>query len=239
MAFLKEAENREPIFRAPSSLIVLIAVIIVAHLVRIFSPESFSNAMLEHLGFIPARYSPFGHPALPGSFLDGAIPFVGYIFLHANATHLILNCLWLLAFGTPVARRFGWFWFLVLFFLSGIAGALAHLAGNPGSMDPAIGASAAIAGIMGAGIRLVRLSEPLGPREEGPVHPLWRKQVIVFSIVWVLANALAGYTGLGTLPGLENVAWLAHIGGYFAGLLLTGPLARLRRPAVSDAGIAA
>jgi membrane associated rhomboid family serine protease len=239
MAFLKEAESREPIFRAPSSLIVLIGVIVVAHLVRVLSPAPFSDAMLEHLAFIPGRYSPFAHPALPGSVFDGVVPFVGYIFLHANAAHLILNSLWLLAFGAPVARRFGWVLFLALFFLSGIAGAAAHLAGNWGSMDPAIGASAAIAGVMGAGIRLVGLSDPSGPREKGPVLPLMRRQVIVFSIVWVIANIVAGTTGLGTLPGLENVAWLAHIGGYFAGLLLTGPLDKLRTTAVSDAGISA
>src|SRR5579872_5973190 len=104
MAFLKEAETSEPIFRAPSSLLVLIGVIVAAHLLRVFSPPQFAQAMLVHLALIPARYAPLGHPALPGSFFDGAVPFVGYIFLHANAAHLIFNCLWLLAFGTPVAR---------------------------------------------------------------------------------------------------------------------------------------
>jgi membrane associated rhomboid family serine protease len=238
MAFLKEAETREPIFRAPSSLLVLIGVIVVAHLVRVFSPPQFSEAMLMHLALIPARYAPLSHPALPGSFLDGAVPFVGYIFLHANAAHLIFNCLWLLAFGTPVSRHLGVWRFLVLFFVSGIAGGVAHVATNWGSLDSAIGASGAIAGVMGAAIRLVWLNDPFSAREGGPVLPLLQRQVLVFTAVWIVSNVVAGLTGLGTLPGLQNIAWQAHIGGYLAGLLLVGPLSQQRSVITDTAGSA-
>jgi membrane associated rhomboid family serine protease len=240
MAFLKEAENREPIIRAPLSLILLIGVIVLAHLLRVFSPAWFNQAMLERLAFIPARYSPLDHPSLPGSFFDGAVPFVGYIFLHANAAHLILNCLWLLAFGSAVARRLGWPLFLVLFFVAGIAGALAHLAGNWGSTDGAVGASGAIAGVMAAGIRIVWLSDPMARQEEGRLLPILDRQVLGFSIFWVIANVVAGYTGFGGLPGMGPIAWQAHLGGYFAGLLLIAPLDKFR-PArsLSDTGIAA
>jgi len=239
MAFLKEAESHEPIFRAPAVLVLLIGVIVAAHLVRVLSPDWFNEQMLEHLAFIPGRYSPLNHPVLQSNFIDGAIPFVGYIFVHANATHLILNCLWLLAFGTPVARRLGWVLFLALFFVSGIVGGLAHLAGNWGSMDPAVGASGAIAGVMDAGIRLVQLSDPFGRPEGGPVLSLFDRQVLGFSIFWIVANVVSGYTGFGGLPGFTNIAWQAHVGGFLAGLLLTGPLARLLAPIPSGTDIAA
>jgi membrane associated rhomboid family serine protease len=238
MAFLREPESKhEPLFRAPLVVIGLIVVIVAAHLVRVFSPPTFSDAMLTRLAFLPVRY--LAPPSDIKDFADDAIPFAGYLFLHANATHLIVNCLWLLAFGAPVARRFHALPFLGLFLLSGIGAALAHLAANWGSQDAAIGASGAIAGIMGAGIRAVWLSDPLGRREGWPLLPLKSRQVLTFSIFWVAVNVLTGLTGLGALPGLELVAWQAHIGGYFAGLLLSGPLDGWIARHASDTGIAA
>jgi len=237
MAFLREPSDREQILRAPLVVLGLIALIVAAHLVRVLAPPNISDAILTHLAFMPARYL-----AWPEHFADvaaAALPFVGYIFVHANWTHLIVNCLWLLAFGSPVARRFHALPFLGLFLLSGIAAALAHLAGNWGSQDAAIGASGAIAGIMGAGIRMVSMADPLGRLEGGPLQSLMSRQVLIFSFIWVLANTITGLTGLGALPGLELVAWQAHIGGYLAGLLLAGPMDRWFVNQQSDAGIAA
>jgi len=65
------------------------------------------------------------------------------------------------------------------------------------------------------------------------------RQVLIFSFIWVLANTVTGLTGLGALPGLELVAWQAHIGVYLAGLLLAGPMDRWFVNQQSDAGIAA
>lgn len=238
MAFLREpVSRREPLFRAPLVLIGLIALLVAAHVARVLAPADFSDAMLMRLAFLPARY--LVPPENAAGIAQAAIPFVGYLFLHANATHLIVNCLWLLAFGAPVARRFRALPFLVLFLLSGIAGALAHLAANWGSQDAAIGASGAIAGIMGAGIRAVWLADPMGRREGWPLLPLKSRQVVLFSLFWVIANVLTGLTGLGALPGLELVAWQAHIGGYLAGLLLSGPMDRWLVRHAAGTGIAA
>jgi membrane associated rhomboid family serine protease len=238
MAFLREPESKhEPLFRAPLIVIGLIALIVAAHLVRVLSPADFSDAMLTHLAFLPVRY--LATPSDVAGFVGAAVPFVGYLFVHANATHLIVNCLWLLAFGAPVARRFHALPFLGLFLASGIAAALAHLAANWGSQDAAIGASGAIAGIMGAGIRTVWLMDPFGRREGWPLLPLKSRQVLTFSLFWVVANLLTGLTGLGSLPGLELVAWQAHIGGYLAGLLLAGPIDRWLVRHESDTGISA
>src|SRR5215813_5196957 len=105
MAFLREPESKhEPFFRAPMVVIGLIGLLVAAHLVRVLSPADFSDAMLTHLAFQPVRY--LALPVDLSGFVAASVPFVGYLFLHANATHLIVNCLWLLAFGAPVARRF-------------------------------------------------------------------------------------------------------------------------------------
>src|SRR5258706_4890461 len=148
MAFLQEPKRpREPVLRAPASVLGLIGVIVTAHLVRVLGPDWLSNQMLSWLALIPAFYSKawlIAHPGVAG--LPLALPLVGYIFVHANFTHLIINCFWLLAFGPPVARRLGTWRFLPFFLVCGVAAAFAHLASNWGSQDAAIGASGAIAG---------------------------------------------------------------------------------------------
>lgn len=237
MAFLREPSSREPVFRAPASVIGLIALIVAAHVARVLAPSATSQAILENLALIPARY--LAPPTDVHALLADAAPFIGYIFLHANATHLIVNCLWLLAFGAPVARRYGGIAFFALFFVCGIAAALAQVAGDWGADDAAIGASGAIAGIMAAGLRMVGLADPFGQREGRPLQPIWSRQVLVFSAVWVIANVVTGTTGLGNLPGVGPIAWQAHIGGFFAGLLLAGPMDRLIVREASDSGIAA
>jgi membrane associated rhomboid family serine protease len=224
MAFLKEPNRpREPVLRAPASVLGLIGVIVAAHVLRVFGPPAFSTAMLERLALIPAFYSPAwlaAHPGIAGPWFARAIPFVGYIFLHANATHLIINCLWLLAFGPPVARRLGTVRFLLFFLVCGAAGAAAHVVSNWASEDAAIGASGAIAGIMAAGLRIVWLGDPFQQRAYAPLLPLRARQIVAFSTLWVILNLLSGLTGFGSLRGLELVAWQAHLGGYFAGLFL-------------------
>jgi len=157
-----------------------------------------------------------------GSLPTPRSPFFGYVFLHANYTHLAINCAWLLAFGAPVARRLGAVRFLLFFFVCGAAGALAHVASNWGSQDAAIGASGAIAGVMAAGLRIVWLGDPFARREDAPLLPFRARQVLTFSALWVGLNLLTGLTGVGSLQGLELIAWQAHLGGYFAGLFLIG-----------------
>lgn len=238
MAFLREPQRPgEPIFRAPASVIVLIVVIAVAHVLRVLASASFADAMVEHLALVPARYATW--PPDARAFGDAAVPLLGYIFVHANATHLIVNCLWLLAFGAPVARRFGTAPFLTLFFVSGLAGAFAHLAGNWGSTDAAVGASGAIAGVMAAGIRAVPLGVAPQRKTRPDILPLTSRQVVVFSAVWVVANLVTGLTGIGSLPGVELVAWQAHLGGYAAGLFLASPFERWAVSRGSGTGIAA
>src|SRR4051812_40574707 len=113
MAFLQSGQGREPFLRAPVSVLSLIAAIVVAHIARMLATTAVSERMVAEYAFIPLRYSP--RALDPGSWLDRAIPFVSYMFVHADVTHLAINCLWLLAFGAIVARRFGP-WLFLLFF---------------------------------------------------------------------------------------------------------------------------
>jgi membrane associated rhomboid family serine protease len=157
-----------------------------------------------------------------------------YAFLHGNWTHVGLNVIWILAFGPPIARRIGSLRFLALFAFTAIAGALLHWAFNPMDFTPLIGASAGDSGLMAAATRFVfEAGAPLGgagysrsmgeARINAPAPPLGRllrePRVLIFLAIWFAANFVFGagaqFFGLSEGP----VAWIAHVGGFAAGLL--------------------
>src|SRR5262249_9643248 len=184
--------------------------------------------------FIPARYSSSSlfSGELPGGWGADIWTFVTYAFIHGNATHLLLNSIWLLPFGSALARRLGTVRFLAFFAATAAAGAAFHLATNVGSEQPVIGASGAISGFMAASVRFAfQRVVPLDPLAGGdersyrvPAVPLLAAlrdmRIMVFLGAWFGLNILFG---LGTLamPGMDQaIAWQAHIGGFLAGLLL-------------------
>lgn len=227
MDSLNDSDPPQPFLRAPQAVLWLIAIILGAHVARVFFfPDSGTSWFFQY-GFVPARYSHSyleSHGLNPGTFVERALPFVTYIFLHANFSHVIINSVWLLAFGPIVARRLGNLRFLLFFLLCGIAGAAMHLACNWGSAEPVIGASAAVSGLMAAGFRMLSM-DPADLR----LAPIFSARILLWSAVWVGVNVVAGLTKLGAGGQVELVAWQAHLGGYGAGLLLAGPFDFLAR----------
>ena len=224
----QQPPDRQPALRAPAATVWLIGLLVAAHVARVLAPQRMTGEILWNYGFIPARYSNTWlvlHRANPGSWFDQAVPFVSYMFVHADFGHLAVNSIWLLAFGSIVARRLGARIFFALFFICGIAGAATHLAFNWGSAVPTVGASGAIAGLMAVAFRLI----PLEPFGEGqlPLAPLFSRRIITWTAVWVAVNVIAGVTGLGAGLEIRLIAWQAHLGGYFAGLMLAGPAVAL------------
>ena len=233
MAFLQPQPSdpwiRQPIFRVPGVVVGLIAILAAAHGARALMPPGLSEQWIQQFAFIPARYSGTllsQHGA--ADWLAGAVPFVSYMAIHDDFTHLAINSLWLLAFGPIVARRFGSLLFLGFFLVTGIAGALTHLAFNWGSPLPVVGASAAISGLMAAGLRLLPSQAPWAHPGEVRLAPIFSRQIVIFTVIWVAINLVVGLTGMGFGGEDGLIAWQAHLGGYFTGLLLTGPFDRLR-----------
>src|SRR4051794_30559462 len=115
--------------------------------------------------FIPARYdlSVLATESWAVGWGGAVWTFVTYAFLHGDLSHLFFNCIWLLAFGTPVARRFGPLRFTAFCVATAVAGAAVHLATHLGDNLPTIGASAAISGAMAAAMRFAfQRGGPLG-----------------------------------------------------------------------------
>lgn len=226
--------KREPIFNIPPVIIAVLAVLALVHIVRTYMLNERQDVeFLLTFAFIPVRYdtSVMLGDALPGGGAD-IWTFVTYAFIHADWTHLGVNAIWLLPFGSAVARRFGTIRFLAFFAVTAAAGAALHLATHAGEQFPMIGASAAISGTMAAAMRFsFQRGGPLallGRADENayrvPAIPLRNVlsdgRVVLFVAVWFGINLLFG---LGSLPisgSSQTVAWQAHIGGFLAGLLL-------------------
>jgi len=201
------------------------------HLARVTRPGNQADDAVYEFGLYPLRYSHAfleSHMANPGTLWERVVPFLSYLGLHGSWMHLIINCLWLLAFGPIVARRFGNVLFLLFFLACGVAAALCYLALNWGSPVPVVGASGAISGLMAAAIRLLPGQAPWVTQSEAPLAPLLSRQILVFSAIWAAINLLTALTGLGVGGESGLIAWQAHLGGFLAGLLLCGPLDRLR-----------
>ncbi|MCK0198578.1 rhomboid family intramembrane serine protease [Ancylobacter sp. 6x-1] len=220
--------RRQPILNVPAVIAALGAAMLLIHGARALMGPELDAELLVRFAFIPARYE--------ANFIGESIgadiwTFLTYAFLHANLTHIGVNVLWMLAFGSPVARRFGTVRFLVFFAVTAVAGAFAHLAGHWGEMLPMVGASAAISGCMAAAVRFI-FSHPgfgLGPHGfemavRQPAPPLSLvlrdRRVIGFLAVWFFVNLAFGFGMPSGLGEGGTVAWEAHIGGFLAGLLL-------------------
>ncbi|WP_298422472.1 rhomboid family intramembrane serine protease [Rhodoblastus sp.] len=252
--------GREPIFNVPKVIVVLLAILAIIHVWRaLISPEA-DVGIVATFGFTPARFGfLIDQKAVLDSltqlsrqseleaqvgqfFLTYAPPNwlwitpLSYAFLHGDKTHLIFNCIWLAAFGAPVARRFGAARFLLLGAIGAIAGALTYLVLHPTEFSPMIGASAAISAYMGAAARFVfPVNGFLRAGWESETRPLAtfnemvaNRQTMAFIAIWFISNLLIGMGAQTFGFSQAPIAWEAHIGGFFAGLLLA-PLFDQRR----------
>ena len=226
----------EPIFNIPAVVVATVAILVLVHLVRVYLlTDEQDLAFILSFAFIPARFGGSDvtvNMSFPGGFAGDLWTFFTYAFIHADATHLGFNLAWLVPFGSAIARRFG-AWRYVAFMLTVAAiGALTHLVTHIGALEPMIGASAAISGAMAASLRFVfQRGGPLGMfRDDGtgyrvPARPLRSTlrdpRFLLFLAVWLGLNALFGFgtISFGATAGQE-IAWQAHVGGFFAGLFL-------------------
>jgi membrane associated rhomboid family serine protease len=231
-------QRSEPIFNVPPVVLATIAVLVLVHALRLLVMTDAEDVrFLLTFAFIPARYdiNPVVD-SLPGGFGADIWTFFTYAFIHADLLHIGLNLAWLLPFGTALARRFGAWRYTLFMLVVAAAGAFAHLISHPGAMVPMIGASAAISGAMAAAMRFVF-------QRGGPLEA-WRGEIsdeayrvaavplgatlrdprfLAFLAVWIGLNVLFGLGTISIGEAGQEIAWQAHIGGFFAGLLLFTP----------------
>ncbi len=178
-------------------------------------------AFVGAYALIPERVS--GALTLTGPVVGGLLPFLTSMFLHGGWLHLLGNVWFLWIFGDNVEDELGHLTFLLFYIACGFAAALAQYAADFGSNIPMVGASGAIAGVMGA--YLIRF-----PRARVsvllPIVIIWTTVELPAFLMLTYWFAIQVYSGTGGGAG-GGVAWWAHIGGFVAGVLIV--LTRPRR----------
>jgi len=167
------------------------------------------DVFIEKWAFIPSRF--FANP------LGNILTIFTAMFMHAGWLHLLSNMLYLWIFGDNVEDRFGHLKFVVFYLLSGVAATMVQAAFGPESNIPLVGASGAIAGVLGAYLLLYpvkRVRVLLG---------LWVIHLPALIVIglWFILQLMSGIGSLASTMQTGGIAYMAHVGGFLAGFVLT------------------
>ena len=203
---------------------VLIGLNVLAFLWQLSLGANLERALYD-VAFIPARFW------LPGYWVGDLLTMVASMFLHGGLLHIGSNLLYLWIFGDNVEDRLGHGRYLAFYLLCGILATLAHAVFSPASRIPAIGASGAIAGVLGAYLILYPHARVM------TLIPIFfiitiREIPAVFILgLWFVLQLFSGVGSLGVTDAQDmgGVAYFAHIGGFVAGMLLIVVMGGLRR----------
>ena len=167
------------------------------------------DAFIEKWAFVPSRFlsNPIGE----------SLTLFTSMFMHAGWVHLGGNMLYLWIFGDNVEDRFGHIRFTIFYLICGLAATFAQLAFSLGSTVPNLGASGAIAGVLGAYILLF---------PKGKVRVLQGQRVVqvpalIVIGLWIVLQLFSGIGSVASVGQTGGVAYMAHIGGFLAGFVLT------------------
>jgi len=213
-----------PSRRAPVVTWSIIAVCVAVYLYQLTLPELGLKRLFYLFGVVPARYSDPTWALSVGFPHAGPLPFLTSMFLHGGFFHLLSNTWSLWIFGDNVEDRMGRLRFALFYVGCGLLAGFAHWISDPTSMVPTIGASGAIAGVLGAYLRWYPNAKVLTLI---PIffYPLFVDlPAVVFLGIWFVLQLFSGAASLGAAQA-GGVAWWAHVGGFVAGFLLAGPLA--------------
>jgi membrane associated rhomboid family serine protease len=197
---------------------LLIALNTIVFLVELTLPDALSNRVVLTFGMVPANLSLTNLPAL----IQNPFPLatlLTHIFLHGGWFHFLSNMWILYIFGDNVEDRMGSGRYLAFYLLGGIAAGLTQAIIDPISRIPAIGASGAIAGVMGSYFLLFPRARVI------TLIPLffipWFIEIpaLVFLGLWFVSQLFSGIAWLGAAQAAGGVAWWAHIGGFVFGAL--------------------
>lgn len=199
--------------------------LIVINVIVFLIELSGGDAFIQKWAFIPSRF--LANPG--GDFLT----IFTSMFMHAGWLHLGGNMLYLWIFGDNVEDRLGHLKFIIFYLLAGVAAIFAQLAFSAGSDVPNVGASGAIAGVLGAYIVMF---------PKGKVNVLMGRGVIpmpalVVIGLWIVLQLFSGIGSITDTAQTGGVAYMAHIGGFIAGIALTFLLGGNRRTPALPKGV--
>jgi membrane associated rhomboid family serine protease len=213
----------------PLAVYALIALNLLVFALELSLPHEGLDRLFYLLGIVPARYSHPEWAVRVGFPVDDYWPFLTSMFLHGGWAHIIGNMWTLWIFGDNVEDRMGPFRFTLFYLLCGLVAAVVHYATNRDSDVPTVGASGAIAGVLGAYFVLYPRSQivVMVPIFFYPVF--FEVPAVMYLLFWALSQLFSGALALAGPVEVGGVAWWAHVGGFAAGLLLHPLFVRPRR----------
>jgi membrane associated rhomboid family serine protease len=225
-------KNLAPRYSFPFVTLALIAINTAVFFYQISLSPSGQQHLVETYGLVPHTLQLALADRTP--LLPALSPIFTSMFLHAGWFHIIGNMWFLWVFGADVEDRFGHLTYLVVYLICGIGSALTQTYFTWGSRLPEVGASGAIAGVLGAYMLFFPTTRIL---TLVPLFIIWftaRIPAFVFVGIWFVVQFLSGVSSLNTTghaaTSAGGIAWWAHVGGFIFGFLLAIPK-RIQRPA--------
>ncbi|MBI1748695.1 MAG: rhomboid family intramembrane serine protease [Acidobacteria bacterium] len=213
--------------KIPAGVCLIIALNLMAFLFELTLNRRELQGLVYLFGVIPARFfSSDDVLAIPDQMT--MLSMVTSMFLHGGWTHILGNMLYLWVFGKSVESRLGHGRFLLFYLLSGIGAAIVHVVFNIDSPTPTLGASGAVAGVLGAYIVTFPQGRILTLVPFIFLLTLELPAVIVIG-VWFITQLFNGTAAIVDPRQMSGVAWWAHIGGFVVGILLMKVLQPPRR----------
>jgi membrane associated rhomboid family serine protease len=192
---------------APVVTWALIAANCIVFLIQASLGPADLEAFVFAFGLVPARYLELFAGGSGGSRLGDLLPFFTMMFLHGGWLHLIFNMWFLWVFGPAIEDRMGPRRYVVFYLLCGTLASIAHIVANPASTEPAIGASGAIAGVLGCYMRLFPLARVVVVVPIIFIPLFFEIHAFVFVGLWFLIQVLQGTASLALPAAGESVAW--------------------------------
>jgi membrane associated rhomboid family serine protease len=207
-----ENVQKQPFINMPNCTKYLLGIFVIIHVISEFwIPKPMLQDIRTHFGFVPQDY--WGGSGAP--LWSIIISPVTYAFLHGNWTHLLMNGFMLAAFGSGLERVTGAKKFIIFFFVTSVIALSLQFLLAPHSTAVVIGASGGLSGLFGAVLLMFYRRGMMGHSKYG----LWP-----IIIIWVVISIVFGLLGS---PDGADVAWAAHLGGFFAGLALAKPMLKI------------
>lgn len=215
--------DTQPSHSRPYVVMALIATNLALFAWELSVPPANLRALFEAWAIIPDRLA--WHTLL------------SYMFLHAGWVHLIGNMWFLWIFGDNVESALGGGRFLAFYLVCGVAAGLVHLFTNPGSPVATVGASGAIAGVMGAYLVKFPRSQILTLVPIIIFFTTVEVPAVFILLYWFLIQLVSGAWSIGQSAAGGGTAWFAHIGGFIAGAAIGWAMkSRVRAPRVQAGG---
>jgi rhomboid family protein len=224
------SDDPEPRRSFPFVTLTLIAINIAVFIFELGAPNP--DTLFRSAGVVPLEFATGRDLPPPAPFGIYYATLITSMFLHGGFTHIASNMLFLWIFGDNVEDRLGHLRFLLFYFLCGLGASALHIFFNRESSVPSIGASGAIAGVLGGYFLMFPSATIRTLIFLGPFITMTRIPAVIMIGFWFVTQLLAGVTSLGLSEQTTGVAFWAHVGGFIIGVPLAMVLQQARRPKV-------